>query len=110
MKPIILAVLLVFPAFAVASDAGFSDSEIAKCTQYGRMYEAAARRRDQGVSPQDTLNTTKEFGLISLADQKKAINAVFFDPAFSRAGGEPLSRQMQDFCLYGKPAKFEPLK
>jgi hypothetical protein len=85
------------------------------CTFKGAFYAAAATSRDQGQSPQDTFAYIKSLRQrigVNISDQyiKTAINQVYFDPGFLRAGGTPLQYQVMQACAANKPLGFQPLK
>lgn len=79
------------------------------CALYGSVYENAAHARDHGAPPKMALDILSAYKEIPLANRKKAINLVYFDPRFTYAGGHALEMQVYDLCMYG-PSKYKPLK
>lgn len=105
-------------------DVGFVESPASKpltdeenkkgryCYMKGHLYMQSALQRDSGGSPQKSFEwftSDKSWDVVPLAEIKKAINQIYFDPAFAYAGGDALFNQVTDICMNG-PKKWKPLK
>jgi hypothetical protein len=100
MKKALIA--LVFPLVAHAH---------VNCAAAGVVYQTAASMRDSGMSPQQALGALRPFEKNGVPEEnlKKMINTVYFDPAFTNAGGEELRAQMTAFCA-NPNGGWKPLK
>lgn len=104
MKAFFIAGLL-----ALGSVGAMAQDEIHHCGLIGNIYETAAYARKLGHDPEMALSMVSPYQEIPIEDRKRIVNSVYFEPAFERAGGTALQRQMMDLCMYG-PKKFKPLK
>lgn len=84
------------------------------CQLRGEVFSSAAQIRDQGGDPKTAYGVAGQYikpvNDIDSAYVKKAVNLVFFDPAFANAGGPRLAQQIADLCLNDGKPKFQPLK
>jgi hypothetical protein len=78
------------------------------CGVYASLFQAIAASRDKGANPEQGLASTEHFDGISLANRKKAVSLVYFDPAFTRLSGRSLAFRVFQVCLYGPPEAFQP--
>jgi len=78
------------------------------CGVYASMFQAIAASRDKGANPEQGLESTEHFDGISLANRKKAVGLVYFDPAFTQLSGRSLAFRVFQVCLYGPPEAFQP--
>lgn len=104
---ITLAASIFLAPFAYS--ATHTDNQQMHCLRVGYAYKEAAFFRDHGMSPQQTFKALaalkKQIGESNL---KKIINNVFFNPAFTYAGGDALMNQIEGICLGLTP--YKPLR
>lgn len=81
------------------------------CMLEGAIFKQVAQMRDDGASPQFTLKAISSFADSGFSTNflKATINRVFFDPAFTNAGGGALQQQMSDICIHPN-GRYRPLK
>jgi hypothetical protein len=110
----------IFAALVVQSAYSISPAEKQiSCSAIGTTYLMAAGDRDAGRSPEQAYQiiaggflhagATPVAG-INKESIKKAINAVYFDPAFTNAGGQRLADQVMNDCMRDGKPQFQPLK
>lgn len=94
-----------------------SDAEAKQtsCLNLGIMFNQAAGFRNSGASPQWAYNNVVlgirggKFSITS-AEAKRIVNLVYFDPAFTYAGGLALQQQVMDSCMRDGKPEFQPLQ
>lgn len=109
MKIFLLVILYSTMQFALGEEKS-SVERNSECMSLGQMFKLIAEWRDSGQSPEFTLARIAYFEEFSIDVRKKAINVVYFDPAFSNARGHPLLSEIFRTCLYGPREPFKPLK
>lgn len=86
------------------------------CIATGQIFKSAAEARDQGYDPKTAFQIAGSLAAnwklpgIDAELVKKVVNLVYFDPAFSNAGGYRLQNQMEELCATGRDTGFKPLK
>jgi hypothetical protein len=97
---------LLICAALVAANANAADANY--CSQVGSVYQNAAQMRDLGNPPEMALDMTRSYQRVSEKEKKAAINRVYFDPAFTNAGGTALQMQVMRACM--GQGQYQPLK
>lgn len=97
---------LLLMCAALAANAHAADANY--CSLLGSVYQTAAMARDLGRPPEFALQMTSPYQRIAEKDRKAAINQVYFDSAFTNAGGRALEMQVVQACM-GKP-QYQPLQ
>lgn len=81
------------------------------CTHLSATYDSAAFMRDNGMTPKQVYASGPiRFSLgkgLTPVTVKKAINNVFFNPAFALPTGQ-IGERVMDVCM--NPRKYEPLR
>jgi hypothetical protein len=97
--------------FSIAAHADYSTdgAKVRECETEGVVFSQAADARDAGLPPAAALKSAVSSTGISPALAKKFINLVYFDPRFIGAGGQALSEQVTQACLY-TGSKYKPLQ
>lgn len=85
------------------------------CGMKGLVFSAAADARDDGASPKSAFGRANQWSRfnspgVDAAFTKKAVNLVYFDPAFANAGGQRLEFQIKELCLTDGKPKYQPLQ
>lgn len=109
MKTILISAALLAP---LATPALAADR--ITCMMEGQVFKTAASYRDQGMSPTQALAAVSGYeriqsGSVTPEFVKKAINLVYFDGGFAAAGGDALSQQMAEACMYPN-GRYQPLQ
>lgn len=110
MKRYLAAILLAVVAHAHADNLSnnlnqaiangqITSKEFWTCVQKATVYRLAAQYRDEGMSPQQTLEFMHGLNYASERFYKTAINNVYFDRRFADAGGEGLYDAIEAVCL-----------
>lgn len=72
------------------------------CASYGAMFQTIAAWRDQGSSPERTLELIMGIKGLPIQEKKDAINAVYTDQTYSGQRGSALGHRMRQQCLAAK--------
>ena len=100
MKKIIAS--LVFVLASATAHANADMDRQSYCSNYASMLKSIAAWRDQGVTPEKTLELMRGVKGISLQEKKDAINAVYFDKSFADSRGTEFGNQVRLNCLAEK--------
>lgn len=112
MRFFIAALLCFLSAVAVAQS---DQDKFLSCRVKGDIFESAAQSRDHGMPPEVAYSIVSAYlgqGVINIDKPylKAVVNAVYFAPEFTNAGGKPLSSQIRDMCMNNGQARYQPLK
>ncbi|RBA22986.1 hypothetical protein EV677_1631 [Herminiimonas fonticola] len=100
MKTIIASLV-----FALASTTAYANADMDRqsyCSNYASMLKSIAAWRDQGMSPEKTLELMRGVKGVSLQEKKDAINAVYFDKSLANSRGTEFGNQARSNCLAEK--------
>ncbi len=100
MKTIIATLVLVLAS--ATAQANTKIDQQSYCFSYASMVKSIAAWRDQGMSPEKTLELMRGVKGISPQEKKDAINAVYFDKSLANARGTALEDQTRSHCLANK--------
>ena len=101
MKTFIASLVFFLAATTAYADANMDQQSY--CSNYGSMLKSIAAWRDQGMSPEKTLDLMRGVKGISPQEKKDAIQAVYFDKSFANSRGTEFGNQVHLDCLAKKP-------
>jgi hypothetical protein len=110
-KNIILAALLSLVSLsALALDA--TGEKMQKCGVFGMLYQQSAMLRELSDTPQQAVDQLSSAGnrYFKRSQIVTIVNRVYFDPAFTYAGGDALYTQMYEYCMRDGRPKYVPAK
>ena len=100
MKTIIAS--LVFLLASSTAYGGVNMDQQSYCSNYGSMLKSIAAWRDQGMSPEKTLDLMRGVKGISPQEKKDAVHAISFDKSFANSRGTEFGNQVHLDCLAKK--------
>jgi long-subunit acyl-CoA synthetase (AMP-forming) len=100
MKTIIATLALLIVSTAAYANANVDQQSY--CSNYASMLKSIAAWRDQGMSPEKTLDLMRGVKGISPQEKKDAINAVYFDKSLANSRGTEFGNQVRLNCLAEK--------
>lgn len=109
MKCLVIIAAILVPIFAHAATSGEQKSH--DCMFKSLVINNAMQWRDNGLTPQDTFERTKNAfsAEVNEAFMKKAINLVYFDQRFAFPASDELQSQLYMECM--NPSQpYQPLK
>ena len=101
MKTIIASLVFVLASTTAYANANMDQQSY--CSNYASMLKSIAAWRDQGMSPEKTLDLMRGVKGISPQEKKDAVNSIYFDKSFANSRGTELGNQARANCLAEKP-------
>lgn len=97
-----ITIILLLSLIAPIANASTELDRQSYCASYGVMFQTIAAWRDQGSSPERTLELIMGIKGISIQEKKDAISAVYTDKTYAGERGPALGHKMRQQCLTAK--------